>query len=148
MKPLFEFQDWKATNVPDFDHPATATLAELAYGPSGICPEPSCLERSQDETRLEYSGPIIFEGADGEPTGVARPCPEHLDFQYADGWYMRFSEAVMKQSGQENETRQCRQCGEEFTEWLWGWGGLNCAGCSYQKATGQLPPGDRVMALA
>ena len=117
----------------------------MSRGPHGICPEPSCLKH--DYSYEHYSGPIVFHNGDGEPTCVARPCTEHHSFDYAQGWYLRFFEAVMRSREGDNPVHNCSQCGEEYTQWLWGWGQHRCAECSYKAATGKIPPGESRLAV-
>ena len=145
METLFAYRDWTASNVPDFDNPGNYTATSMSRGPHGICPEPSCLK--DDYSYEHYAGPIVFHNADGEPSGVARPCAEHQDFDYAPGWYLRFSEAVTHYRQGGNKSRTCSQCGQEFTQWLWGWGSHQCAECAYRAATGQVPPAERRIAV-
>ena len=162
MEALFTYRDWKADpeSIPDWDNPGKALLSELAFGPHTVRPKPNCLadhyiENPGDSHQLE--APVIYTSLHGEPTAIAVPCQEHVaDFVYEPGWYLRFSNAESQrrhqqfgnpESGALPPVRTCGQCGNEFAQWLWGWGSTNCANCSYLRATGIKGPDDAVLAL-
>ena len=129
MKALFEYKDW-SVEEPDWDAVEIEPSNNLPFGPHTICPEPSCL--MEDYNREDAEGPVVFSGADGEPTGIAVPCDRHSAFEFTSGWMKRFMDAeeARRVARGWERPRTCPCCQELYTEFLWGWAGM-CVKCAY-----------------
>ena len=139
MKILYEYRDWK-TVPEDHDHPPVYTFdpkddRDIMMAKT-VCPEPACRRQVTGAAAAGIQGMIVFEGADGEPTGVAAPCADHLGFEYPPGWYNRFADAVEAERHPGGEKRTCTSCGEEYGEFLAGWASNQCPECTYQTIQG------------